>query len=646
MKQFICALSLCFTVFASAQVKPNDVLFTVDDEPVLASEFIRVYKKNLDLVKDESQKDIDAYLDLFINYQLKVKEAKRLKLDEEPKYVREFTNYKNQLVKNYLTDNKVTDVLVEEAYQRSTEDVKASHILIRLDENVTDTTAVYNRLLDLRARVLDEGFEKVQKEVHDGKEVFAENLGYFSTFKMVYPFETAAYNTKVGEISKPFRTRFGFHIVKVEDKRPSLGEVTVAHIMVALKQKDSLLNPEKRINEIYKKLQQGEAFESLAKQFSDDKSSSNKGGRLSAFTGGQLSSPEFEEVAFSLSEDKPISKPFKTEFGWHIVKFIDKKGIQPFEEVKPLLESKVRRDSRSKLIQSAQAEKLKKSYNVVDNEQALKYFESIITDDYFKRAWVVPTDLDKSKTFLTIKDKVLTYDDFAQYLFSNQRNYVQKKMSAESVVRGVYKAYLEAQLMQYQKDNLENENQEFANVLKEYRDGLLLFDLMEKEVWNAAAKDTVGLKAYYEKHKENYMWQDRVEGIMFSSAKESVIKDVKKSLETGAKVDDIESKFNTEKTQNVIATKGVFQVGDQNLPTDFKFAEGVSDVYEHHNAFHVIKANKILPKGQKTLDEAKGKVISDYQNQIETDWIETLNQRYNVKINDKILKKVKSEISN
>ena len=646
MKQLICAICLSFSAVAFSQVKSTDVLFTVDDDPVMATDFVRVYKKNLDLVKDESQKDIDAYLELFINYQLKVKEAKRLKLDKEPKYIREFTNYKNQLIKNYLTDNKVTDALVEEAYKRSIQDVKASHILVRLDENETDTTAVYNRLLKLRERVLKEGFDAVQKDVHNGKDVFAENLGYFSAFKMVYPFESAAYNTEVGELSMPFRTRFGYHIVKVEDKRPSLGEVTVAHIMVSHKQKDTLLNPEKRINEIYKKLQQGESFESLAKQFSDDKSSSEKGGRLSPFTGGQLSSPEFEDVAFSLSVDNVYSKPFKTEYGWHVVKFIDKKGIQPFEEVKPLMQSKVKRDSRSKIIQSAQAKKLKKRYNVIDNTTALQYFESVINDDFFKRAWVVPSDLESDKPFLTINDKVLTYDDFAQTLFASQRNFIKKKVGADVVVRNVYDTYLETQLMQYQKENLENENEEYANVLKEYRDGLLLFDLMEKEVWNAASKDSVGLSAYYESHKADYMWNDRVEGIMFSSAKKSVIEKVRKALSTKHTIEAIETDFNTPEEQNVITTKGVFEAGGQNLPDDFVFAEGVSSVYNHHDSFHVIRVDEVLPKREKTLEEAKGKVISDYQNQIENDWIEALNNRYKVEVNEKVLKKVKSEILN
>lgn len=646
MKQFITAIFFCLSLTAFAQIDKDDVLFTVDGKSVMASEFVRVYSKNLDLVKDESQKDIDAYLKLFINYQLKVKEAKRLELDKDANYIKEFSNYKSQLTKNFMSDSKVTETLVKEAYDRSTMDVKASHVLIRIDENEKDTTEVYNRLLKLRNRILDEGYATVQKEVHNGKTVFAEDLGYFSAFKMVYPFETAAYNTNVGEISMPFRTRFGYHIVNVTDKRPSLGEVTVAHIMVANDQKDSLLIPETRIKEIYKKLQQGEKFESLAKQFSDDKSSSSKGGQLSPFTGGQLGSQEFEDVAFSLSKKDEVSEPFKTDFGWHIVKLIEKKATQPYQEVKDVFENKVKRDSRSQLINSALANQLNKRYKVADNNVALSYFESIINDSYFKQAWIVPVDIEQDKAFMTIGTKTITYGDFAQYLFKNQRNYANKKVSVNALINGVYSKYKEEQIILYHKENLEFENEDFAHVLKEYRDGLLLFDLMEKQVWNAASKDTVGLKTFYENHKNDYVWEDRVDAVILTSADEKMIKKAIKLLDKGESIESIKTELNKEETQNIISTNDVFEFGDQALPKDFEFLKGISKIYTHNDAYHVVMVNSVLPKGSKTLDEARGRVVSDYQNQIENDWIKSLNERYTVKVNKRVLKKVKSEILN
>ncbi|WP_425077810.1 peptidylprolyl isomerase [Psychroserpens sp. S379A] len=646
MKQIITAIFFCMSFAAFSQIDKNDVLFTVDDESIMASDFLRVYNKNLDLVKDETQKDVDAYLELFINYQLKVKEAKRLELDKDAKYIREFSNYKSQLTKNYMSESKVTDALVKEAYNRSTTDVEASHILIILDENEKDTTQVYNRLLELRDRVIKEGYAPVQKEVHNGKTVYAENLGYFSVFKMVYAFETAAYNTEVGEVSMPFRTRFGYHIVNVTNKRPSQGEVTVAHIMVAKDQKDSLLNPERRIKEIYKKLQQGEKFESLAKQFSDDKSSSAKGGLLTPFTGGQLGSKEFEDMAFSLKEKDEVTEPFKTDFGWHIVKLINKKGVQPFEDVKATFVNKVKRDSRSRLINTALANQLNEKYKVADNKIALSYFESLINDNFFKQAWTVPTDLENEKAFMTIGKKTITYEEFAKYLFKNQRSYTNKQVDANVLINTVYKAFKEEQIIRYHRENLEFENEDFAHVLKEYRDGLLLFDLMEKQVWNAASKDTVGLKTYYENHKSDYMWHDRVDAVMLSSAGEKMIKKAIKLLDKGKTVESIEAELNQKDTQNIMSTKGVFEKGNQVLPKDFEFKKGISKLYNHNDAYHVVVVNSVLPKSSKTLDEARGKVVSDYQNQIESDWINALNERYTVKVNDRVLKKVKKQILN
>src|SRR5690606_6701437 len=282
---FLICTVLSYSSFAQLE---NQELFSVDSTPVYVSEFIRVYKKNLDLVKDESQKDVDAYLELFINYKLKLKEAYRLGYDDKPSYKQELNNYRNQLARNFLTDTEVTEELVMEAYERTKTEVNASHILVLLSENASpqDTLFAYNEIVNLRNRALNEGFDKVKKEVHNGSTLFGEDLGFFTAFKMVYDFESVAYNTAVGEISQPFRTRFGYHILKVNDKRDSRGSVKVAHIMVALNKEGEKKEPaETRIKDIYQKLKQGESFEALAQQFSDDTSSSAKGGILEPFSG-------------------------------------------------------------------------------------------------------------------------------------------------------------------------------------------------------------------------------------------------------------------------------------------------------------------------------------------------------------------------
>lgn len=622
------------------------VLLTVDGETIMVSEFLRVYNKNLDLVKNESQKDLDSYLKLFTEYQLKLKEAKRLKLDEDSKYQREFLSYKKQLTKNYLSENKVTEDLVKEAYGRNSFDINASHVLVRLDESVKDTTNVYDKISSLRKRVLNEGFDKVKADAHDGITIFVEDLGYFSAFKMVYDFESVAYNTPVGEVSEPFRTQFGYHVVKVNDKRPSRGTITAAHIMVGLNQKDSLLVPEERINEIYKKLSQGESFDALAKQFSDDKSSAKNGGMLSPFKSGQLSSVKFEDEAFGLLNDGEFSEPFLTDYGWHIVKRISLKPINSYDELKPTLEARVKRDSRSKLINQAMVEELKGRYNIGSNEEAKSYFESLITDDYFSRSWRLPDSFEKDEIIFSINQRDFTYNEFGRHIMAVQRTYANKARPASEVVEKEYESFFESSILKYREDNLEMENQEFANIVKEYRDGLLLFDLMEKEIWNKAAKDTVGLENYYERNKTKYQWQERVDFVMASSADLDIATKFFKLIKRGKSQEEIENALNNDKEQNVIFTKGVYNTNDNRLPSDFNAKKGVSGVYNHNEAFHVINVNEILPAGTKTLKEAKGMVINDYQNEIETNWVKSLYDRFSIEVNKDALNAVKQLINN
>ncbi|WP_461599294.1 peptidylprolyl isomerase [Winogradskyella sp.] len=644
--KFKCLLLVLLALNLSIAQQKDEVLLKVDGEPVLASEFLRVYNKNLDLVKDESQKDVDGYLKLFTEYQLKLVEAKRLKLDEDTKYQREFLRYKKQLTQNYLSENKVTEALVKEAYERNRLDINASHILVRLDANAKDTLMAYNQVLKLRDRVLKEGFDAVKADVHNGQTIFLEDLGYFSAFKMVYDFETAAYNTPKGQISMPFRTQFGYHVVKVNDKRPSRGTITAAHIMVALQQKDSLLNPEERINDIYKKLQQGEKFESLAKQFSDDKSSARNGGKLSPFKSGQLSSTIFEDQAFALENDGAVSKPFKSEYGWHIVKRISHEPIKSFEELKPLIESKVKRDSRSKLINEAMVDELKKRYEISYNEKAKPYFISLLDNNYFTRSWRLPEEFNGEETLFTIGTRSFTYDEFGRHLVSAQRLYANKKGDFSVIVDNEFDKFFENAILQYREDNLELENEEFANILKEYRDGLLLFDLMEKEIWNKAAKDTVGLEAYYQKNKSKYKWDKRVDIVMATSANEAYANKALKLMKKGKSVEDIKQALNTDNKNNIIFTIGVFNQDDSKLPSDLEIKEGLSEIYAHNDAYHVIDIKAILPAGIKTLEEAKGSVINDYQNQIEANWIDGLYKRYTVEVNTNVLEKVKSIIKN
>lgn len=642
---------LIFSVFitnVNGQSANKDILFSIDDEPVYVSEFLRVYNKNLDLVQDESQKDVDEYLSLFTNYKLKLKEAKALELQEKPTYIRELDSYKKQLAKSFITDAKVTDALVEEAYERISNDVKASHILIKIpeDANPNDTLTAYNSILNLRNRALKEGFDKVRQEVHNGQTVYGEDLGYFSGFRMVYPFENAAFNTKVGDISQPFRTRFGYHIVYVQDKRKSRGERTVAHIMVVEKPGDSLAEkPENRIQDIYKKLKQGEDFEALAKQFSDDTNSAPNGGMLAPFSSGQINSNEFEGAAFGLNEIGEVSEPFKTQYGWHIVKLYGKKPIASFEDMKSELEQKVKRDERSKLIDEALYTKLKTKYNIPEEQPALTYFTSILNTDYFKSTWQLPKDFTADKPLVKIGNKQLTYKDFGDYLVSVQRN-TAAKTDFKTLASKHYNAFLNTNLVTYQEDNLENENEEYAHVVAEYRDGLLLFDLMETTIWNTAKTDSLEIQDYYNSHKNKYLTPKRVDAVVASSKDQKTLKKVGKLLKKGMALQQIKALVNSNDKIDVIFTVDTMDVNHQALPKGFEFKEGISKIYNHNNAFVLVQVKEVLPETQKTLEEAKGLVISDYQAYKEEKWLKELAEKYKIVINQEALKNVKSQIKN
>lgn len=641
--KFIFSLFFCLSLSSiNGQIKDKDILFTVDDTPVKAVDFLRVYNKNLDLVKDESQKDIDEYLRLFINYTLKIKEAKALEYDKMPKYLREFESYKKQLVKNYLTDSNVTEELVREAYDRMSQDVKVNHILIRVPETETDTTSVFNQMLELRKRFINEEFDTIKNDIHNGQTVFAEELGYFSGFKMVYAFENVAYNTPIGEVSQPFRTQFGFHVLKVYDKRPSRGEVTVGHIMIANNSKDTLTDPATRIQEINSLLKQGENFESLATQFSDDQSSAKSGGKLSPIKSGQLSSIKFEDMAFSIQNMGEITEPFETDYGWHIAKLYEKKPVQSFDKIKGRLESQVNRDSRSKIITKSVIRSLKSKYKVQEDID-LSYFVSIMNDEFFSNKWMIPEDLPNDRPLIKIGNRQLTYSDFGSYMRKEQKR-INEKQSYNGVVENLFDSFLGNEILKYHEENLEYVNEEYAQILAEYRDGLLLFDLMETKIWNAGKQDTLGVQNYYDANKSKYMWPDRIEAIVASGSNRSVIEEVKKNFESNTDVEQIKADVNRNK-QNVIFSSGKMTATHRAIPEDFIFKKGISDIYLHKDSYCVINVSEVIPASQKELNEAKGKVMNDFQNKVEEEWLQSLRDKYKVKVNNKVLNKIKSQIN-
>jgi peptidyl-prolyl cis-trans isomerase SurA len=652
IKLLFFGLMVSVSLASFAQNAAKEVLFTINQKPYYTDEFTRIYKKNLDLVKDESQKDLNQYLDLFIGYKLKVNRAYKLGLENSAQYQNELKSYRSQLATNYFNDTKITQELIEEGYNRLQKEVRASHILIMVDENAApeDTLAAYKKMQDIRHKAVngeDFGNLAMQLSQDPSAKENKGDLGYFSAFRMVYAFESAAYKTPKGQISKIFRTRFGYHILKVDDVRNNRGEVTVAHIMILNpKEEDADKDRAKTtIQDIYKKLQQGENFETLARQFSEDKSSAGKGGVLNKFSSGQLSSEEFENVAFSLTEANATSQPFASQFGWHIVKLIEKHPVKTLEEMKPELESKIGKDDRSKLIVASLNEKLKKKYT---HKRDAKYFSTLsklVTNDFYENKWTTPESVKNSKTtLLTINnDKQITGSDFMAFVEKQQKSAMAIK-PVSKLVEALYEKFLDEQLSTYYNNNLENEFPEFANVMEEYRDGLLLFDLMEKEIWERSKTDTIGLKNFYDANKNNYMWKNRLDAVVASSTKMDVIKKVQSMLKKNTAPQAIKDKLNTDKVVEVMINSGIFEEGSASLPKNTKFAQGVSEIVKDGDYYFVTKVQKTLPETVKTFEECKGKLINDYQQYLEQRWIDDLRQEFNIKINQSVFQKVKNEL--
>lgn len=652
IKHLFVGLISMLSIQGFSQNLKKEILFTIDEKPFYTDEFIRVYNKNLDLVKDESQKDPDKYLELFTGYKLKINKAYKLGLQENKTYINELKSYRSQLAKNYLTDSEVTQELIEEGYDRLTKEIYASHILILCEENASpeDTLKAYKKIKEIRQRAVGgEDFGMLAQTLSEDPSA-KENkgdLGYFSAFRMVYPFETAAYKTPAGQVSNPVRTRFGYHLIKVHDIRNHRGDVTVAHIMILNSQKEDAAEDaeaEKTIRDIYKKIKQGEEFEVLAKQFSQDKSSAPRGGLLNRFGSGQLSSEIFENVAFSLTPEKSLSEPFQSQFGWHIVKLIEKHPVKTLDEMRADIETKISRDERSRLIAASMNEKLRKKYNVKRNDKQYQAVVKTLTEDIYNNEWKLPENLDKfNGNLVTVHNKNYTAADFLSYIYTQQKGSDLVK-PLQKFAENRYQNFVDAKLNEVYDENLENEFPEFAAVMEEYRDGLLLFDLMEKEIWEKSKKDTVGLIAFHQKNTHKYVWKNRVEGEVFSTTSPEIAKKVQGFLKKGKSSDEIKNTLNTGDKVNIMVAKGTFEEGSESLPKLYAFKEGVSGIIKDGNYHYIVKADKYLPAGVKTLDECRGRAINDYQQFLEENWVAELKKEFKVSLNREVFEKLKKQM--
>ncbi len=638
---------LSFFCAVSAAQSDTAVLVTINGEDITVSEFTSVYLKNRDLVQEEDKSSPSEYLDLFIDYKLKVQEAYRLGLDKKSTYQKELSSYRTTLAKNYLTDVKVTESLVREAYERLVNERKARHILVRVspDAKPEDTLIAFAKILEARTKVVNgEDFLAVARTYSEDPSAKKNggDLGFFKAFKMVYPFENAAYTTEINEVSEPFRTRFGYHIVQPTATRIGKGSIEAAHIMITTNQKDDTSNPEEKINEIYKQLNDGADFTVLARTYSDDKKSSAKGGSLSPFEEGQLSSPEFENKVFALNEAGQITEPFKTAFGWHIAKLIKKNPVGTYKELKKELETKILRDSRAQVLSEDLNERLRKRYNSYNDNEIISFFRKELPKENFKTDWKYNADKPVFKEVaFTVGDTTFTYKNIADYLFVRRNN--SNAISSGPFIENNVKAFIDGEIKKYHTANLEKEDKKFAAILREYEEGLLLFDLLETQVWNVAKNDSTGLKEFFAENVDNYRTKAALKATSYTLSNEKAARALRKSLEKGKSLEvslNRIEKFNIQKP--IIVTKEYY-IDD--LPKKLIVKEGITDVFRVKSSYIFYNISEVSPAKLKSLEDSRGLVMSDFQKYIDDNFVQGLRDRAIITIDKNVVSKLNTSLS-
>jgi len=651
MKNTIFALLLVSFGSLYAQVS-NDTrtLFTVAGEKVSVSDFEYVYNKNnVNNQADYSEKSLRDYLNLYQNFRLKVKEAESLKLDTIAALNTELEGYRKQLAKSYLTDREISDRLITEAYERSKTDINASHILVRLDENANpaDTLAAFKKIMNLRKRIeKGEAFEKVARESSEDPSAKSNdgNIGWFTVFGTIYPFENAAYNAKPGELSMPVRTEFGYHLLKVNKTRAARGQIRVAHLLLRFPdnataaQKDSV---KRKIEGLLREVQTGSTtFEEAVKTYSDDKASRAKNGELQWFGSGATVRmvPEFEEAAFALEKDGQISQPVQTQYGWHIIKRLEKREMQPFSEVKVDIKKKVERDTRSQVAKSVLIDRIKRENGFVQFPDVKKAFIAAVDTNLAKGIWRADSTIRTAKALFVLAGKNYTQNDFAEYIEKTAKKRTDK--NKEALVNEYFEGFVNSKCLDYEESMLETKKPEFRNLMKEYRDGILLFELMDRQVWTKAVKDSTGLEEYRKNNAQKYMWGNRADVVIFNATDEQIAKAAAKLATKGKSVEYIKSKLNKEGSTSKVSTiEGKYEKGQYDVVDKLDWKPGFSPVQKvSDNNYQFTQVKAIVNPEPKNLKEAKGYIVSDYQEYLEKTWLAELKAKYPIVTDEAVLK--------
>ena len=633
MKNYILLILLIFNLSVYSQ----DVLLEIDNDQITLDEFSHIFNKNNE--NEEIDKAyLDEYVELFINFKLKVKEAKNLGFDTVPSFINELEGYRKQLAKPYLRDDNFNDELFDEALDRIQYDINANHILINIvDENNDEAL---NKIKDIRKQILNGNisFEDAAVKFSDDKSALENkgNLGYFTAFMMVYDFETAAYTTPIGEISQPVKTKYGYHILKVNEKRKAVGERKVAHIMFKTGKNakpKKIQEAKDKIFETYELLKNGDRFAEVAERFSEDRSTAVKGGILPPFGVGKMVA-EFETKSFELQNLGDFSEPFKTDFGWHIVMLLEDNPVIMNDDLYLKVKTGIERDSRSKLSSEFMAKKLKDQYKIKVYKENFNSLRRAAVKDVKNSIWDGKNALDLDNPLFKIESMTFYQNDFTDFILKNQKN--------NNNFDNLYLEFLDKSLFVFEETQLEKKYPEFKALLNEYKEGILLFDLTNKNVWKKAVDDSIGLADYFSRNIDKYKWEERVSASVYSCIDLSTAKKVKNLLyklnRGNTDNQTILEKVNKESPLNLEISTKYFSRGENEYIDNISWKKGISkDIKKDDGSYVIVNVMDVLPAGDMSLNDVKGKAISDYQKYLDDQWISQLRNKYKFSVNKELL---------
>ncbi len=624
-------------------VATGQTIFSINEKEIAVEDFTSVFEKNKTSQFSDEVLTVEEYLDLYLNFHLKVYEAEQQGIPEEKKFTAEFARFYKQLADNHIANGEVTEEMIQEVYHRLQNEVRVSHILINFPNNTSNPKAeAYKKALTvIEALENGEDFEALAEKHSQDPSVKMNkgDMGWFKAFKMVTPFEDESYALEVGEISMPVETQFGYHIIKKTGARPSLGKILVAHIMLYADPKNEE-SKEKKIEDIHQRILAGESFEELAKQFSEDTNTAEKGGVMVPFEIGSLNSQTFENEAFALTENGQISAPFKTRFGWHIVKRLDTEPVAPYDELKSFLSKKIKTSDRAKLLNDRIQQKLIEYHTLEINEEAIAYFEKETEGLIQKSKWEYQPDAkDSLKLAFQIDDTAFTWKDLGDYLNVNQRG-IELGKPSKSVVRDLTNNYIYSELVEAHKAILMDIDPAFKASVNEYRDGLLLYEIMEQEVWNKAKNDSIGIQRFYTSNGNKYFSDAEVEVEIIATNNKKQAKKINKQLNKEVELNDLLEAY----PEAIFSAKEWKKISSSSLPKKLDVTKKKTSIHQHNNQHLVIRVHDYKPSRQLSLDEVKGRVISDYQEELEKEWIASLKEKYDVQMNEQEIATLKQKL--